>query len=289
MSVSAGMVKELRDKTGAGMMDCKQALLECEDLEKAVDWLRQKGLAKAAKRSGRATSEGYIGLETSVDGKTAAMFEFLCETDFVAKSERFQEMAKDIAAQLVLGEPASGDILDMTCAKAGLKVQDLINEAVSSIGENITAGRYARYEVPQGFVGCYLHNTGKIGVLVELVCQSDKVAQSEAFRELAKNLAMQIAASNPVAVSTDALDPVLVEREREVYREKAREEGKKEEVIEKIVEGGIKKFYKDVVLLEQLYIRDDKKTVQDLVREAKVSLGEDLSVGRFTRLQVGVE
>lgn len=198
MSISASMVKELRDKTGAGMMDCKQALNECQlDIEKAVDWLRQKGLAKAAKRAGRTTSEGVIGN--------------------------------------------------------------------------------------------YIHNTGKIAVLVEVKCETDFVAKADKFQEFAKNLAMQIAASSPLAVDIDVLDPALIEREREVYRQKAREEGKPDNIIEKITDGAIKKYYKEVCLLEQPYIKDDKLTVRDLMNELVAVMGENISIGRFVRMQLGAE
>ena len=198
MSISAQQVKDLREKTAAGMMDCKKALEECKgDMEKAVDWLRQKGLAKAAKKAGRTTG--------------------------------------------------------------------------------------------QGMIGSYIHSTGKIGVMVEIKCETDFVARTEAFQEFAKNVAMQIAAAAPLALDAESLDPALVEREREVYRQKALEEGKPEAVIEKIAEGAVKKYYKEVCLLEQPFIKDDKKTIRELLNETIATIGENMVIGRFVRMQLGAE
>jgi elongation factor Ts len=198
MSISAQHVKELREKTAAGMMDCKKALEECNgDMEKAIDWLRQKGLAKAAKKAGRSTE--------------------------------------------------------------------------------------------QGMIGSYIHSTGKIGVMVEIKCETDFVARTEAFQEFAKNIAMQIAAAAPLALNAEALDPALVEREREIHRQKAREEGKPDAIVEKIAEGAVKKYYKEVCLLEQPFIKDDKKTVQELLNETIATIGENMAIGRFVRMQLGAE
>ena len=198
MSISAQQVKALREKTAAGMMDCKKALEESKgDMEKAVDWLRQKGLAKAAKKAGRSTE--------------------------------------------------------------------------------------------QGMIGSYIHSTGKIGVMAEIKCETDFVARTEAFQEFAKNIAMQIAAAAPLALDVESLDPALVEREREIYRQKAREEGKPDAIVEKIADGAVKKYYKEVCLLEQPFIKDDKKTVQDLLNETIAVVGENMAIGRFVRIQLGAE
>jgi len=198
MSISAQQVKELREKTAAGMMDCKKALEECKgDMEKAVDWLRQKGLAKAAKKAGRSTE--------------------------------------------------------------------------------------------QGMIGSYIHSTGKIGVMVEIKCETDFVARTEAFQEFAKHIAMQIAAAAPLALDATSLDPALVEREREVYRQKAREEGKPDAIVDKIAEGAVQKYYKEVCLLEQPFIKDDKKTVRELLNETIATIGENMAIGRFVRMQLGAE
>ena len=293
MSITASMVKELREKTGAGMMDCKKALQEVEgDLEKAIDWLRQKGLSKAAKKAGRATSEGLVGFEVAADGKSAALIEVKCETDFVARGEKFQDFVSKLTAQIMNSVPADEAALlaAPSVAEAGRTVQDLLNEAIATIGENMQLGRFVKMEMTgPGMIGSYLHSNGKIAVLVEMQAGSDEAAASEAFHDLAKNVAMQVAATSPLAVSADSLDPALVEREREVYREKAREEGKPENIVEKIAEGAVKKYCKEVCLLDQTYIRDDKMSVNDLIKNAVKTIGAPVSVVRFVRIQLGAE
>lgn len=276
------MVKELRDKTGAGMMDCKKALQENEgDVEKALDWLRQKGIAKAAKKSGRATSEGLVTFAAANGGKTVALAAVCCETDFVARGEKFQEFAQSVS-QLVLDKnPADVPALE---ALLGDKLQ----EQIAIVGENMTLGDFARIERQgPGSIGVYIHANNKIGVLVDIETHSDEAATKPAFHELAKNLAMQIAAASPLAVDPSCLDQSVVEREREVYRQKALEEGKPANIVEKIVEGAVKKFHKEVCLLEQLFIRDDKKTIADVLREAGKELGGELKVIKFVRIQLG--
>lgn len=277
MAISASMVKELREKTGAGMMDCKKALEECEgSIEGAVDWLRQKGLSKAAKKAGRATSEGLIASSMSADGKTATLVEVKCETDFVARNENFIELTKKIAK---MADEANG-INDT--------IQTLITDSIATVGENMGVGRYVKFALEgEGVLGNYIHSNGKIAVLVAMNCESAAGAANAAFVECAKNVAMQIAAANPAAVCAAELDPALLDREREVYRQKAREDGKPEQIIEKIVEGAVKKFYKEACLLEQPYIRDDKQTIQDLLNATGKALGEKVSVARFVRLQLG--
>ena len=293
MSITASMVKELREKTGAGMMDCKKALQEVEgDLEKAIDWLRQKGLSKAAKKAGRATSEGLVGFEVAADGKSAALIEVKCETDFVARGEKFQDFVSKLTAQIMNSVPADEAALlaAPSVAEAGRTVQDLLNEAIATIGENMQLGRFVKMEMTgPGMIGSYLHSNGKLAVLVEMQTGSDAAAASEAFHEVAKNVAMQIAAASPLAVSAEGLNPEVVEHEREVYRQKAREEGKPEQIIEKIAEGAVKKFCKDVCLLDQLYIRDDKMTISDLIKGAAKTIGEPITVVRFVRIQLGAE
>ena len=288
MAISASMVKELRDKTGAGMMDCKKALTETDgDMEKAVDWLRQKGLSKAAKRAGRATSEGLVGF--AVTEKAGAMIEVQCETDFVARGEKFQEFTKKLTAQVMQALPESKEALlaSASVTDAGSTIQDLLNGAISTIGENIQIGKFTKMELgAPGIIGSYLHSNGKIGVLVE-VQTSEAAAGNEAFKDLAKNLAMQIAAVNPLAVDPAGLDPALVAREREVYREKYLAEGKPEKIVEKIVEGAVRKYYTDVCLLDQPYIRDDKMPISALVKATEKTIGAPIKVVRFVRIQLG--
>lgn len=279
MSISASMVKDLREKTGAGMMDCKKALEACGgELENAVDWLRQKGLSKAAKRADRATSEGLIGLSVRDGGKLAALVEVKCETDFVARGDKFKEFAHLVAERVAEVNPSSLD-------GDALKVQEQLNDTISATGENITLGRFERMQAEAGIIGSYVHSNGKIAVLVEV--KSD--APADKLQEFAKNVAMQIAAASPLALDMDCLDPALVEREREVYRQKAREDGKPENIIEKIAEGAVKKYAKDVCLLDQPYIRDDKMSIRDLMNQAAKDAGAPVALGRFVRMQLGAE
>ena len=275
MAITAAMVKELRDKTGAGMMDCKKALTECEaDVEKALDWLRQKGLSKAAKRADRATSEGVIASATSADGKVSAIVEVMTETDFVARGEKFQDFAKHVAQEVAANNP---DTLDA--------FQDSMNELAASTGEKTVLGRFVRMSVEgEGVIGTYVHSNGKLAVLVEV--DTDKPADTT-VAEFAKNVAMQIAASNPLALDADSLDPALLEREREVYRQKALAEGKPEKIIDKIAEGAVKKYCKEVCLLDQPYIRDDKMSVQDLLKATAKAAGCSITIGKFVRIQLG--
>ncbi len=275
MAITAAMVKELRDKTGAGMMDCKKALTECEaDVEKALDWLRQKGLSKAAKRADRATSEGVIASATSADGKVSAIVEVMTETDFVARGEKFQDFAKHVAQEVAANNPENLDAF-----------QDSMNELAASTGEKTVLGRFVRMSIEgEGVIGTYVHSNGKLAVLVEV--DTDKPADAT-VAEFAKNVAMQIAASNPLALDADSLDPALLEREREVYRQKALAEGKPEKIIDKIAEGAVKKYCKEVCLLDQPYIRDDKMTVQDLLKATAKAAGCSISICKLLRIQLG--
>ena len=283
-AITAQMVKELREKTGAGMMDCKKALQEVEgEMEKAIDWLRQKGIAKAAKKSGRATSEGLVTAAQSADGKTIALAALCCETDFVARGEQFQNFAKSISQLVLDKDPADVNALQTLLG-------DELQSQIASVGENMTLGNFARYEVKgNGGLGLYIHANNKIGVLVELATGKADTVTKPAFQELAKNLAMQVAAASPLAVDPECLDKDVVEREREVYHQKATAEGKPANIVEKIVEGAVKKFYKEVCLLEQLFIRDDKKTIADIIKEASKQLDDTIKVVRFVRIQLAAE
>lgn len=284
MSITAQMVKELRDMTGAGMMDCKKALQEMDgDLEKAVDWLRQKGIAKAAKKSGRATSEGLVTFAAAHGGKTVALASVCCETDFVARGEKFRAFVDVVATTVLEKNPPDTDALDALLGEE-LKSQ------IATVGENMTLGTFARLERKgPGSIGVYIHSNGKIGVLVDVETGTEGTPSKPAFLELAKNLAMQVAAASPMTVDPTGLDPSVVDREREVYRQKALEEGKPANIVDKIVEGAVKKFYKDVCLLEQLFIRDDKKTITDVLKDAAKELGDTLKVIRFVRIQLNAE
>ena len=285
MAITAQLVKELRDMTAAGMMDCKKALVEVEgDLEKAVDWLRQKGMAKAAKKSGRATSEGLVTVAASADGMHIAMGSLLCETDFVARGEQFQTMATRVTQVILEKAPADAEALD---ALLGEEVTQLI----ASVGENMQLGKFARFSKKgaNDVVGQYIHANSKIGVLVYLTCGKAESASKPEVQELAKNLAMQVAAASPLALDASCLDPAAVEREREVYRQKAIEEGKPAQIVDKIADGAVKKFQKEVCLMDQLYIRDDKKTIADVVRETGKAIGDEITVTGFERIQLAAE
>ena len=274
-AITAAMVKELRDKTGAGMMDCKKALAECDgDVEKALDWLRQKGLSKAAKRADRATSEGVIAACPAADGKTSTIVEVMTETDFVARGDQFQAFAKAVAAEIAENAPESVEVF-----------ADRATDLTAVTGEKTVVGRFFRESVAnEGVVGTYVHANGKLAVLV--VVDTDKPATAE-VAEFAKNVAMQVAAANPLAVSKENLDPALLEREREVYRQKALEEGKPEKIIDKIAEGAVAKYCKEVCLMEQAYIRDDKMTINDLCKAAAKAAGMNVTVSKFVRIQLG--
>ncbi|MDR1777832.1 MAG: translation elongation factor Ts [Desulfovibrio sp.] len=285
MTISAQTVKELREKTGAGMMDCKKALVEVEgDMEKAVDWLRQKGMAQAAKTSGRATSEGLVVLVQSSDGRHAALASLQCETDFVARGEQFQGMVARIAEAVLAHSPADADAL------AGIVGED-VTQLIASVGENMQIGRFARHTLagPNEALGTYVHSNGKIGVMVHLTCGNAASVGKPEVAELAKNLAMQVAAANPMALDAASLSPEAVAREREVYRLKALEEGKPAGIVDKIADGAVRKFQQEVCLLEQPYIKDDKKRISDVVRETAKAIGDVITVTGFTRIQLGQE
>lgn len=284
MAITASMVKELREKTGAGMMDCKKALTETNgDTEKAVDWLRQKGIAKAAKKSGRATSEGLVGLAAAADGSAYALAAVRCETDFVARGDQFKNFAASVAQIVLDNDPADDAALTALLG-------DGLQEQIASVGENMTLGNFARMErKAPGALGVYVHANGKIGVLVNIEAGKDASSGSDVLAALAKNVAMQVAATNPMALDADSMDAAAVEREREVYRQKAVAEGKPAQIVERIAEGAVKKFQKEVCLLEQPYIRDDKKSVADIVREAARELGDTLKVTAYKRIQLTPE
>lgn len=282
MEISAKLVKELRDRTAAGMMDCKKALQECAgELEGAVDWLRQKGLSKAAKKAGRATSEGVVLCKVSPDLAQAAMVEVMCETDFVSRGEKFQAFAASVIDLVYDKKPADEAALQALVGGA-------VTEQIATLGENMSVGRHANLAVEgNGIIGSYVHSNGKIGVLIEIACEKAETAKNPELAELGKNIAMQIAAANPAALDEAGLDPELVEREREVSRQKTLEEGKPANIVEKIVEGRIKKYYQEVCLLFQSYIRDDKMSINDVVAATAKSVGDKLTVKKFVRFQLG--
>ena len=282
MEITASMVKELREATNAGMMDCKKALKACDgDMDKAVDYLREKGLASAAKKANRLASEGLVGSYYCEKCNTAALVEVNCETDFVAKTDEFKNLVAEIAKQIVKTNPADVDAL-LASEYEGSTIADMITAKVATIGEKITVRRFVRYQAEHGMVDTYIHMGGKVGVIVELKC--DEV--SDAVKEVAHDVALQIAAASPVAPEYDRrseVDPSHLEHEKEILIAQARNEGKPEKIIEKMVEGRIVKFYKEVCLLEQPFVKDGDISVQKMI-DAKAK-GAD--VVRFTRYKMG--
>ncbi len=285
--VTAALVKQLRDKTGAGMMDCKKALSENEaDVEAATDWLRKKGLAAAAKKAGRLASEGLIGVK--VEATRGAMVEINSETDFVARNEDFQKLVRAVAD---LAPEAHGDperLQGANVPETGRYVTDEITQAIATIGENINFRRTASLEVAEGAIGAYVHGQlspglGKIGVLVALKSSGDK-AEVEA---LGKQLAMHVAAAKPESVSVDRLDAEIVDRERDIYADQARASGKPENIIEKMVEGRMRKFYEESVLLEQVFVVDTDIKVKQAIERVAEKIGAPIEVTDFLRFGLG--
>jgi elongation factor Ts len=282
--ISAGVVKALREQTGAGMMDCKKALADAGgDATRAVEILRERGLAKAVKRAGRDASEGAVAI--AIEGAAGALVELRCETDFVAKTPKFQELAAELAA-IAAKSAAYSDVAKLADAPIGAeKVSEKIAGAMSTIGENIVLARVARLEAPAGgLVGGYVHAGGKLGVLVALA-----TPQGDAAKALVKDLAMHVAAADPSPVSVDrsGVPAELLEKEREIYRRQAEGEGKPAPVIEKIVEGRVRKFYGEIVLTEQPFVKDPDQTIAKLLEAASAKLGGPVSISAFLRFKLG--
>jgi elongation factor Ts len=284
--ITAASVKELRERTGAGMMDCKKALGETGgEMEAAIDWLRTKGLAAAAKKAGRTAAEGLVGV--SVQGNKGAVVEVNSETDFVAKNEQFQEFVRTVA-ELALQTGDDVEALGQANWPAGGTVVEKLTANIATIGENQSLRRAAVLEVGEGAVVSYVHNAaapglGRIGVLVALEGSGDKAA----LESLGKQLAMHIAAANPLALHGDHLDPAMIERERAIASEKASESGKPANIVEKMVEGAIAKFRKESALLSQLFVIDNKTRVEDVIAGEAKRLGSGITLKSYVRFQLG--
>ena len=287
-AITASLVKELRDKTGAGMMDCKKALTESDgDMEAAIDWLRKKGLSKAAKKADRVAAEGLVGVKS--DGKTGAVVEINSETDFVARNEQFQKMVGEITD---LALSAGGDLDKLLGAKMSdspMNVEDYVKEMVATIGENMTVRRTAALSVDEGVVSAYVHNKsadgmGKIGVLVALESSGD----SEKLGDFGRQLAMHVAAASPLALTPQELDSGVIDRERAIYLEQAKASGKPAEIVEKMVEGRLRKeFFQQVVLLQQTFVIDGKATVEQAVKASEKTIGAPVKIAGFVRYALG--
>jgi elongation factor Ts len=283
--ISASMVKDLREQTGAGMMDCKAALTETKgDMDAAVDWLRKKGLSKAAKKAGRVAAEGLIGL--AIAGKKGVAVEVNSETDFVSRNDLFQGLVKMIA-NVALGTGA--DVEKIKAAKTGsITVQEAINDTIAKIGENMNLRRAVELSVGNGVIGSYVHNSvsdglGRIGVLVAL----ESSGKADELSALGRLVAMHVAAANPQALDAASLDPAIVKREKDVLADKFRQQGKPDNVIDKIVESGLKTYYKEVCLLDQAYIHEPDKTVTQALKAAEGKVGGPIKISGFVRYALG--
>ena len=284
--ITAASVKELRERTGAGMMDCKKALAETNgEMEPAIDWLRAKGLSAAAKKAGRTAAEGLVGV--TVEGKRGAVVEVNSETDFVAKNELFQDFVRNVA-KLALEHGTDVEELGAAQYPGGGTVAEALTENIAKIGENQSLRRAAVLEVGEGAIVPYVHNQvapglGKIGVLVAL----ESAAPAETLTALGKQIAMHVAAAHPLALDADSLDPELIERERGIAMEKAKESGKPQDIVAKMVEGGLAKFRKEHALTTQLFVMDNKTPVAEVVASAAKDAGTGIVLAGFVRFQLG--
>ncbi|WP_163269856.1 translation elongation factor Ts [Chelativorans alearense] len=286
MSISAAQVKQLREMTGAGMMDCKTALSETGgDIEAAVDWLRKKGISKADKKSGRTAAEGLIGIAS--DATSAVAVEVNSETDFVARNDAFQDLVRNVAA-VALGTDGSVEAVAAAAYPGGKSVEDTIREAIATIGENMTLRRSAKLTVGKGAVATYVHNAvadglGKIGVLVAIETEGN----AEVARNFGRQVAMHVAATNPAALTEGEVDPAAVAREKEIFSDQARQSGKPENIIEKMVEGRLRKYFEEVVLLKQAFVINPDLTVEQALKEAEKEIGAPAKITAFLRFALG--
>ena len=287
MTISAALVKQLREMTGAGMMDCKKALQETGgDLEAAVDWLRKKGIAKAEKKSGRTAAEGLIGVAGAVTG--AVVVEVNSETDVVARNEAFQDLVANVARVALDTDGTVEAVAAAPYPGTGKNVEDAIKDAVATIGENMSLRRSAKLSVGAGAVANYMHNAvkadlGKLGVLVAV----ETAGNADAAATIGRQIAMHVAATNPLAIDVDDLDPAEVERERAIFSEQARASGKPDNIVEKMVEGRLRKFYQEVCLLKQSFVINPDLTVEQALKEAEKEIGAEARVTGFVRFALG--
>lgn len=288
--VTAQLVKELREMTQAGMMDCKKALLENGgDMEKAVEWLREKGLAAAAKKAGRIAAEGMVAGYVTDDAKIGVIVEVNCETDFVANTDNFKDFCKKIAHHIAKANPADVDtMLSQPFADDTSKtITDLISDATVAIGEKISVRRFARYEAKAGVVETYIHMGGKIGVLLEVNNDKPETFGNEAFKAYYHDLTLQIAAARPTSVTKDEVPTDTLDKEKEILRAQALNEGKPEKIVDKMVEGRIEKYYKEVCLTEQPFVKDPDKSINQYTQEVAKAIGATIAPVKFERFERG--
>lgn len=283
--ITAQSVKELREKTGAGMMDCKKALTESQgDMEKAIEILREKGLAAAAKKAGRVAAEGIVKTYISEDKKSAGIVELNCETDFVAANEEFVSFANRLAE---MASTTSTTTLEGFVAEkfdAENTVSEALTALIAKLGENMTVRRFEKFAVANGVVESYIHGGGRIGVVVELGCDADNTA---VLSEVAKDVCMQVAAANPTFLSREDVDTDSLEKEKEIYRVQALNEGKPENIVEKMVMGRIQKYYKEVCLLDQAWVKDGDKSISKYLQEKSKEVGSPITINKFVRFERG--
>jgi len=284
--ISASMVKDLRERTGAGMMDCKRALSETDgDVEKAIELLREKGLAAAAKKSGRIAAEGLVCTYIAEDMKVGAVVEVNCETDFVAINNEFVTLANNAAKQAA--QTTSTTIDEFTSEKyisdETITIKDAVTALIAKLGENMSVRRFQKFSIENGVVQSYIHGGGRIGVLVELACEK----QDDVLTKIAKDVAMQIAAASPLFLDNTCVDKDTLEKEKEIYRVQAINEGKPEKIVEKMVMGRVNKYFKEVCLLEQIWVKNADYTITKYLKEESKKLGAEIKVTRFVRFERG--
>ena len=287
-NITAALVKELRERTAAGMMDCKKALMANDgNMDAAIDWLREKGLAQAAKKASRIAAEGVVAQYVAPCGCTGVIVEVNCETDFVAKTDNFKNFANNVAKHIAKANPATvEEMMEQKFVDDETKtISDLISDATVAIGEKISVRRFARYKT-EGAVSTYIHMGGKVGVLVEVACD-EAHKDNEAVKEFAHDLALQIAAAKPEAVRREEVDSSKLEKEKEILRAQALNEGKPEKIVDKMVEGRIEKYYKEVCLIDQAFVKDGDKNIKAYMADVAKATGAELDIVRFTRFERG--
>jgi elongation factor Ts len=287
MAVKPSDIKALRERTGAGMLDCKKALsVSGGDISKAVGQLRKQGLASAGKKAGRVAAEGAVCACVAEDKKSGALLELNCETDFVAKTGDFSGLASALAEQVLNGSPRDIDAL-LELSNTGKSMGDLVKETISKTGENISPRRFERFDGESSVVHSYIHGGGSLGVLVEISLEDEAIKSQPAFTEFCADVAMQVAASAPFYLSREDVPASEVTAEIEIYKEQLRKQGKKDELLDRIAKGKLEKFYQDVCLVDQPFVKESKTKVRDLVKAKSSELGSQISILRFSRFVLG--
>ncbi|SHI70009.1 elongation factor Ts [Clostridium amylolyticum] len=284
--ITAQSVKELREKTGAGMMDCKKALTETNgDMDKAIELLREKGLAAAAKKAGRVAAEGIVETFITEDHKNAGIVELNCETDFVAANEEFKTLASNVAKMAASTNSSTIEefLEEKYIADNSISIKDAVTALIAKLGENMNLRRFEKFAIDNGVIQSYIHGNGRIGVLVELACDSE----SPVLLEVAKDLCMQVAAANPLFIGREDVDHESLDKEREIYRVQALNEGKPEKIVDKMVEGRIQKYYKEVCLVDQLWVKNPDMSITKYLQEKSKEVGSPIKVTRFARFEKG--